>query len=195
MAHINLLPWREELRKERQRQFAVVAVGSMILMALIILLVHINIAHLIDEQDSRNRYLQQQIAKVEDQIKEIRTLEQEKQRLLDRMNIIQRLQQNRPEIVHLFYEIASRVPSGVYLTSIKQSGHKLVIQGVAQSNARVSAFMRQLDASDWLSNPQLDVIQTKSKGDERSSDFTLRVQQVSKTQQEAKNAKGKGGRK
>ena len=194
MAHINLLPWREEQRKERQRQFAVVAVGSVILMALIILLVHINVAHVIDDQQSRNRYLQQQIAKVEDQIKEIRNLEKEKQRLLDRMNIIQQLQQNRPEIVHLFYEIARRVPSGVYLTSIKQTGQKLVIKGVAQSNARVSAFMRQLDASDWLTGPQLDVIQTKAKGQERSSDFTLRVQQVSKQQNKAKSGNGKGKR-
>jgi len=194
MAHINLLPWREEQRKERQRQFAVVAVGSVILMALIILLVHINIARVIDDQQSRNRYLQQQIAKVEDQIKEIRNLEKEKQRLLDRMNIIQQLQQNRPEIVHLFYEIARRVPSGVYLTSIKQTGQKLVIKGVAQSNARVSAFMRQLDASDWLTGPQLDVIQTKAKGQERSSDFTLRVQQVSKQQNKAKSGNGKGKR-
>jgi len=191
MAHINLLPWREEQRKERQRQFAVVAVGSVILMVLIILLVHINVAHVIDDQQSRNRFLQKQIAKVEDQIKEIRNLEREKQRLLDRMNIIQQLQQNRPEIVHLFYEIAKRVPSGVYLTSIRQSGHNLVIQGVAQSNARVSAFMRQLNASDWLTNPQLDVIHTKAKGQERNSDFTLRVQQVSKSKQSGKGGKGK----
>jgi len=190
MAHINLLPWRLELRKERQRQFAVTAIGSVVLMGLIVLLVHINIARSIDVQQSRNDYLKGQIAEVEKQIKEIRDIEAEKQRLLDRMNIIQRLQRNRPEIVHLFDEIARCVPEGVYLTSTKQTGTSLVINGVAQSNARVSAFMRNLETSEWLTNPQLDVIQSKGKDQDRSSTFTLRVTQVSKVGEETPN-KGK----
>lgn len=191
MAHINLLPWREELRKERQRQFAVVAIGSIILMLLIVALIHINVAHLINNQNSRNHFLRVQIAQVDHQISQIRNLEREKQHLLDRMHVIQRLQQDRPEIVHLFYEIASRTPSGVYLTTIKQTGHNLLIKGVAQSNGRVSAFMRNLDASAWLTDPQLDVINTHEKGQERSSDFTLHVTQVTKVKDESKKAKGK----
>lgn len=191
MAHINLLPWREELRSERQRQFAVVAVGSVILMALIILLVHLNIERQIDNQQSRNNFLQTQISQVEKQISAIRNLEKEKQRLLDRMNIIQRLQRNRPEVVHLFYEIAKRTPNGVYLTSVSESGSNLVIRGVAESNARVSAFMRRLDASDWLSNPQLDVIHSKAKGSQRNSDFTLRVTVVAKDEKTQKKGRKK----
>ncbi len=192
MAHINLLPWREELRKERQRQFAVVAIGSVVLMGLIILLVHLNIGRNIDNQDSRNRFLKKQIAEVEKQISAIRNLEREKQRLLDRMDIIQRLQRNRPEVVHLFDEIARRTPDGVYLTSIKEGGSNMVLRGVAESNARVSAFMRNLDASDWFTNPRLDVIQSKAKGAERSSDFTLRVAIVAKGGMPAdKNNKGR----
>lgn len=192
MAHINLLPWREELRKERQRQFAVVAIGSVVLMGLIILLVHLNIGRNIDNQDSRNRFLKKQIAQVEKQISAIRNLEREKQRLLDRMDIIQRLQRNRPEVVHLFDEIARRTPDGVYLKSIKEGGSNMVLRGVAESNARVSAFMRNLDASDWFTNPRLDVIQSQAKGAERSSDFTLNVTIVAKGEKPAdKNSKGR----
>jgi type IV pilus assembly protein PilN len=100
------------------------------------------------------------------------------------MNVIQQLQGKRPEIVHLFYELMSNVPSGIYLTSVKQTGSALVIKGVAQSNARVSAFMRNLALTDWLEEPRLEVIQAENKkGEERTSTFTLHVQQ---TQQEVK---------
>jgi type IV pilus assembly protein PilN len=95
------------------------------------------------------------------------------------MNIIQQLQRRRPEIVHVFDEMARRVPDGIYLTNIKQQGQSLVIEGVAESNARVSAFMRNLDASDWFTNPRLVVIESKEKESVRTSNFTLNVTQVS----------------
>ncbi|MDZ7661605.1 PilN domain-containing protein [Thiohalophilus sp.] len=181
MAHINLLPWREELRREQQRQFLTILVLSVILMGLIILAVHLRLAGMIDHQESRNQYLQGEISKVEKQIKEINQLEKDKARLLARMDVIQQLQRNRPEVVHLFDEVARIIPDGIHLDSLKQSGNKLVLNGVAQSNARVSAFMRNIESSDWLTDPRLEVIQKKGKGNERDSsrEFVLHLSQVS----------------
>ncbi|KPK40564.1 MAG: hypothetical protein AMJ69_01870 [Gammaproteobacteria bacterium SG8_47] len=192
MARINLLPWREELRRQRLKQFVSIALGSVVLAALIVLLVHMNIAGAIDAQDSRNEFLKRKIKEVEEQIKEINELEAEKQRLLSRMEIIQQLQHNRPEVVHLFDEIVRRVPEGISLATIKQSSNSVVITGRAQSNARVSALMRNLNDSEWFAQPRLDIIQTKGKSNEanRASDFTLRVQQVRpKPQQESEQGK------
>lgn len=182
MAHINLLPWREELRREQQRQFLTIMGLSVILMGLIILAVHLRIAGMIDHQESRNRFLQGEISKVEKQIKEINQLEEDKRRLLARMEIIQQLQRNRPEVVHLFDEIARIIPDGVHLETMKQSGKNLVLNGVAQSNARVSAFMRNIEGSDWLANPRLEIIEKKGKGDQRDSSrsFVLHLSQVRK---------------
>lgn len=178
MAHINLLPWREELRKERQRQFTVISIGSMVLAGLIVLAVHVNMAARIEAQDSRNRFLQQQITAVEKRIREIDELEAAKKRLIARMEVIQSLQSSRSEVVHLFEEVIRAVPDGVYLTGLKQSGKALSLSGMAQSNARVSAFMRRLDGSDWLANPRLEVIKAQGRG-EKISSFSLRVDQVS----------------
>jgi len=182
MTRINLLPWREMLRKEKQRQFISVAISAAVLMSMIILYIHMHIGAQIKSQTARNEYLNKEINSVEKKIKEIQALESEKKNLLARMNVIQQLQGKRPEIVHLFYELMSNVPSGIYLTSVKQKGAALVIEGVAQSNARVSAFMRNLALTDWLEEPRLEVIQAKQKkGEERTSTFKLHVQQ---TQQE-----------
>jgi len=179
MTRINLLPWREMLRKEKQRQFVSVAIGAVVLAGMIVLLIHLNFGAQIKAQNARNDYLKSEIAGVEKKIKEIQTLESEKKNLLARMNVIQQLQSKRPEIVHLFYELMRNVPSGIYLTSVQQKGSALSIEGVAQSNARVSAFMRNLDLTDWLENPRLEVIQaSKAKGEERTSTFKLHVQQT-----------------
>lgn len=182
MAHINLLPWREEQRREQQRQFLTVLGLSAVLMGLIILVVHLRIAGMIDHQESRNRFLQSEISKVEKQIKEINKLEEDKQRLLARMEVIQELQRNRPEVVHLFDEIARIIPDGIHLDSLKQSGDQLVLNGVAQSNARVSAFMRNIEGSDWLADPRLEIIEKKGKANQRDSarSFVLHLSQVRK---------------
>ncbi len=177
MARINLLPWREELRKEKQREFAVAAAGSAFVMAGIILLVHLNISGLISNQNSRNSFMQGQIEIVEAKIKEIRELEKQKQQLISRMKVIEQLQTNRPEIVHVFEEIVKTVPEGLSITSIKQSGSGLAIQGSAQSNARVSAFMRNLEASPWFNNPVLNVIKTDKKKAGRTRSFSMQVKQ------------------
>jgi type IV pilus assembly protein PilN len=179
MTRINLLPWRETLRKEQQRQFISIAAGAAILMAVIVFYVHIHIGGLIDGQTARNNFLQKEITSVDEKITEIRQLEAEKQQLLARMNIIQQLQSRRPEIVHVFDEMARSVPDGIYLTSVKQQGESLIIEGVAESNARVSAFMRNLDASKWFTNPALVVIESKEKENVRTSQFKLVVRQIS----------------
>lgn len=183
MARINLLPWREELRKERQKQFYVVAGGSAAVMLGVIVLVHIHISGMIDSQNSRNKFLENEIKAVEKKIAEIEDLEKQKAQLIARMRVIERLQRNRPEIVHLFEEIAKATPEGLYLTEITQKGTVLTISGQAQSNARVSSFMRNLDASAWLENPVLDVIQSASGKGRNSANkvrtFTLRIKQSS----------------
>lgn len=182
MTSINLLPWREALKKQRKQQFMTSLAAAAGVAALIVLGVHMRVAGQMDYQEARNSYLQQQIDRVERQIKEIDALEKEKQRLLARMNVIQELQQNRPQIVHVFDELVRTLPDGVYLTSIKQNGASLALQGQAQSNARISAYMRNLDASQWFSSPQLSVIEADKKAAEatgdRSSRFTLNVSLV-----------------
>ena len=125
MAHINLLPWREEHRKEQTRQFVTLLIISAILAGSIILLIHVNIGKLIDHQNYRNNMLQTEINKLETQLKEIRELEQTKEKLLARMEIIQSLQQRRPQIVHVFDEIVRTLPDGVYITNIEQKGENI----------------------------------------------------------------------
>jgi len=181
MARINLLPWRQERRAEQQRQLLTITGLSVILMLLIIVAVHLEIARQINSQNSRNHYVQTEINKVDKQLSEINNLEKSKKQLLARMKIIQQLQQNRPEIVHLFDEIARQIPEGVYLRSFSQTGKQLKLEGVAQSNARVSAFMRNISSSDWMADPKLDVIQTdkSKKNSENTRIFVLHARQAS----------------
>ncbi len=177
MATINLLPWREEQRREQTRQFVTLMVISVIMTGAIILLIHVNVAKLIDFQNQRNNILNQEIKKLENELKEIKDLEETKSKLLSRMEIIQSLQQRRPQIVHVFDEIVRTLPEGVYLNSIIQQGDKLKFTGMAESNGRVSAYMRNIDASDWLDDPRLKVIEAKRK-DGRGSEFIIEVKQT-----------------
>jgi len=172
MAHINLLPWREEQRQEQTRQFATVTVLSLILTAAALLMIHVTLDGQIEHQKFRNKMLQDEITTLDAALKQIATLEDTKEQLLSRMDVIQSLQQRRPQIVHLFDDFVRTVPEGIFLTTIKQSGEQLTIKGVAESNGRVSAYMRNIDASSWMSTPKLKVIETK-KGTLRSSTFTL----------------------
>ena len=179
MAHINLLPWREERRKEQLRQFLTIMGLSVVLMLLVILAVHLQYSRMIGAQESRNNFLKKEITSVEKQIREINSLAKEKKRLLARMEVIQQLQRNRPSIVHLFEEMVKVIPEGAHITSLKQKDKNLTIKGVAHSNARVSAYMRNIDASDWLTKPQLSVIQTKGKTKKESGhEFTLQAEQL-----------------
>ncbi len=195
MARINLLPWREELRKERQREFIIALAGGAVLAGLIVLLAHMQVSSMISYQNSRNQYLQQQIAMLDHRIHKIKDLESTKKKLLARMEIIQRLQHSRPEVVHLFQELVTTLPNGVYLKSVAQHGDALTLQGVAQSNARVSEYMRRLDATRWLTNPRLDVIRTHATPEGRVSDFTLQVSEVMPKNEDAgKRASRRVGR-
>jgi len=185
MARINLLPWREEQRKERMKQFQTMAGLAAFLMIAIIVLVHIRMSGIIDHQVSRNNYLQKEIKTLEKQITEIKELEKEKSNLLARMNIIQQLQSSRPQVVHVFDQMVSTIPSGVYLTGIKNIGKSITLDGFAQSNARVSSYMRNVDDADWLTGPRLDVIETENNKGQRISKFTLVVKQTSPTAKKA----------
>ncbi len=175
MTRINLLPWRETLRKERRQRFYSMLGGAAAAMGVIILGIHLYVGGLIDDQTRRNNFLKTEITQVEKKISEIKSLENEKQKLLARMDIIQQLQTQRPEIVHIFDEIPRRLPEGIYLTGITQENNTLLISGVAQSNARISAFMRQLDESPWFDSPRLEVIQSEDKDSVRTSRFKLSV--------------------
>lgn len=195
MARINLLPWRDARRKEVQRQFGIVAAGSAFITAAVIAYIHFHIAGLIDTQNRRNTFMEEEIKQVERDIAQIKNLESDKANLLARMKIIQQLQSARPEIVHLFYETATTLPEGVYLTTLKRTRDSLKIEGVAESNANVSNYMRNLDGSDWLTRPMLDVIDATKKEYSGLSWFDLRVSQSKpKTDEEIDAEKAKIGK-
>lgn len=177
MAHLNLLPWREERRKEQLRQFFTMMGLTAVFMVLVILAVHLHYGRLISAQEARNSFLQNEITAVEKKIREINNLAKEKKRLLARMEVIQQLQRNRPGIVHLFEEMVKVIPEGAHIQSLKQSNLQLTITGTAQSNARISAYMRNIEGSNWLTKPQLNIIEKKGrskKGNERH--FSLKAE-------------------
>jgi type IV pilus assembly protein PilN len=181
MATINLLPWREERRRERKRQFFIILGTAAGITLGIIVLVHGLFTQFIEHQQVRNKYIEDQIALLDKKITEIRELEKEKQRLLDRIRAIETLQTSRPVIVHLFDELVTTLPEGVFLTEISQQGDAIAIKGVAQSNARVSSFMRNIEVSPWLKSPHLEVVEATAQDGRRLSNFTLKVQQVIQT--------------
>ncbi len=178
MARINLLPWREALRKEKQQEYLTTLGFFALIAAVVVGGVHFYNNERIDYQKSRNAYLDEQIASLDKKIEEIRELEKQKERLLARMRAIEELQGNRPLIVHLFDEVVESIPDGVSLIELTQKDHKVTIDGVAQSNARVSSFMRNLDKAETLTNPQLDIVHASSDDATRVSNFTLRFDQV-----------------
>lgn len=189
MANINLLPWREEQRKEKTRQFASMMGFSVVLTLCLVGLVFVTINGQISHQQVRNKVLTDEIARLDIALIEIAGLEETKQKLLSRMDIIQSLQQKRPQIVHLFDEMVRTVPEGIYLTAIKQKEADITINGVAESNGRVSAYMRNIDSSGWMGTPKLTVIESK-KGTLRSSDFTLTTSQSSPKKDEEEEEQG-----
>jgi len=177
MAHINLLPWREAQRKQKKQEFFIVVGVAAVLMLLVVGGVHVYMASLIDNQVLRNDTLKQEIKIVEKKIEEINALEKQKEQLIARMRVIEELQSNRPAVVHLFDELARLVPEGLYIESLEQKVNRITIKGYAQSNARVSAFMRALEDSEWFKNPLLDVINTKAAGTRKNREFALFVDQ------------------
>ncbi|MCK9394160.1 MAG: PilN domain-containing protein [Methylobacter sp.] len=181
MAKINLLPWREELRAQKKQDF-INAIGIAVFVTVVILAgIHMYIEGLKAYQEQRNKIIQGEIALLDIKITKIKTIEEQKAKLLTKIELIQKLQESRPEIVHLFDELPRVTPDGVFLTKFTQAGATLNFEGKSQSNARVSAFMRAIEASGWLKAPTLDVIQTGSKvNSEQLSDFTLHANQGNK---------------
>jgi type IV pilus assembly protein PilN len=209
MARINLLPWREERRRERTRRFyTAMAVGGFV-SAAVVVTVHLIYQGWIDAQNGRNAYLQQQIAVLDEKIKTIQNLERERQQLIDRMHAIEALQTSRPIVVRLFDEVVNALPDGVSLTEITQSNTEWTFKGIAESNARVSNFMRNIEASPAFKEPRLDIIETKAgdakpgakpgdKAEEqrRVNNFTIVVQQKGEepADVDADPATGEGGK-
>ena len=192
MPRINLLPWRDAQRKERKLAF-LVALGIAALAAgVTAFAAYLLYGSMIEAQQRRNNQLRAAIRTLDHEIEEINSLESAKQKFIARMEIIEKLQRSRPEIVHVFDEIVRTLPEGVYLTSVKQNGMRLKFEGIAQSSTRVSSFMRNIDGSQWLRNPGLEVVQT-TKGSGPGSSFTLTADQVTAGAESApsKTAKGK----
>jgi type IV pilus assembly protein PilN len=173
MPRINLLPWREQERKVRRREFMVAAGGAVIASIVLLGVGKLLYAGWTEAQIEKNNLLKKEIVKLDAQIADIQDLENRKQRLVARMEIIEKLQRKRPEIVHLFDEIVKTVPEGIYLTAIKQTGNKLEIHGIAQSSTRVSTFMRNIDGSVWMDNPVLQVVESSKDSPTGGSNFTL----------------------
>ena len=180
MARINLLHWRENLRRQRRREFGMMIFGGFVISLLLVAWWHFYNQGLMDHQNRRNGFLERQIAEVDKQIKEIQSLERTRNQLISRMNIIQDLQTSRPQVVHLFDELVETLPEGVHLAAVTQLGSGVSIEGQAQSNARVSAYMRNVTASPWLGDPQLKIIENKDKKNRENelSDFRLTVRQT-----------------
>jgi len=175
MARINLLPWRETLKKERERRFYIF-VGLTIFAAIgAVAGIHLEMENRIQSQKDRNQFLNQQITFVDKEIAAIKSLEVEKTRLLNRMDVIQRLQKSRPEIVHLFEAMVTTTPDGVQILKISQKLDNINIEGVAESNSRISSFMRNLEKSKWLKQPELIVIDADTRDHPNSSWFSLKV--------------------
>lgn len=180
MANINLLPWREVQRQERNKMTALICVGILLLAGLIVFAGKTIMDMRIDYQEERNRYLQAEINKMSQVIKEIETLKDKRDALLARMEVIQNLQRNRSQIVHVFDDLVNKLPNGVYYESISKTAKGFSIMGKAQSNGRVSALMRSLDASDWFDGASLKVVDVVDQNGALISEFNLDVQEERK---------------
>lgn len=196
MAKINLLPWRAERRKQREREFYM-ALGATAVAAFAVLFAAIFwMGHLIDDQNSRNAYLQGQIKSLDKQIEEIKELDNTRSRLLTRKEIIEQLQSNRSQMVHLFDEMVKTIPDGVRLSTMKQGGDTLTLEGVAESNSRVASYMRNIDASPWMGHTDLRKIENKGGAKDADKkmpyDFSLdvKLRKPEEAQQDSELAAG-----
>jgi type IV pilus assembly protein PilN len=182
MAKINLLPWREERRKELLNEFLVMLGLVALFAALTVGIVHFYHSQLIERQNTRIGYIDKRIKEVDKKITEIKELEKQKESLLSRMRAIESLQRDRPLIVHLFDELVKSLPDGLSIVNLKQEGPKITITGEAQSNARVSSFMRKIERSEWIKDAKLKVIKESVKGKDSTTktvnEFMLTFEQV-----------------
>ena len=189
MAHINLLPWREERRQELKKEF-LITVGLVLLLALGLVVLGDRIVNgQIENQNARNQYLADNIKILDEQVAEIRELEKKRNQLLDRMRVIQELQGNRPIIVRVLDQLVRTVPDGVFYTNLQTKDKTISIRGVAESNNRVSSLMRRLAASDWLANPNLDAVRAAPEYGDQANTFNLTVQ-IQAPESEKKSGEG-----
>ncbi len=182
MAGLNLLPWREKEREQKKKQFFTLIGACAGLAVLVVFLAHLYMQSAITYQEERNTLLNKEIAQLDKQIDEIKQLDSTRQALLDRMQIIENLQGTRPAIVHLFDELVTAMPKGMYLTHFKQESTTVRLEGKAESYARVSSFMNRLDASPWLNSSNLNIITTDAKAKEQDKDLLLRDFKLDVTQ-------------
>ncbi len=195
MTKINLLDWRSARRQKRKQQFAVMAGITLLASAAAVLIAYLAMTEAVSHQQERNKILQNEIALLDKQIKEIQELQKTRANLLARMRVIEQLQQSRSATVHFFDEIINTLPDGVYLTSIKQGGNDVTLDGIAESNGRISAYMKNLDASPWFKDPKLVVIRTSDRNRLRSSEFQLKVTNLTKATDNSQPAPAPGAAK
>jgi len=174
MANLNLLPWRELRRKELDRQVRNIGVGVAILMAALVGWAYLFMNNLIEEQDQRNSFLNQEIKKVEKELKEVNKVKKKKAQLLSRMEVIQKLQSDRTRMVKLFDGLARNLPKGMYLSLFQINGNKITLKGSADSNGTISKFMRSIEGSEYFTTPNLNVINIRNDKGLRVSNFTLK---------------------
>ncbi len=175
MIRINLLPHRELKRKAQQKQFSVLAGITFFLGLLTVGMIHFMITEQIEHQESRNKYMKNQIAILDKQIDEIKKIRAQTEVLLARKKVVETLQDNRSDVVHLLDQLVRLLPDGVYLRSIKQTDQTINLKGYAQSNARVSTLMRKLESSAWLESPSLIEIKASKVDNTRLNEFNLNV--------------------
>lgn len=195
MIRVNLLPWREERRKARRQQFFAFTGVIAAIAAVIWFMGYGAINGYVSAQEGKNAFLKSEIAALDKEIEEIKRLKEQTDSLLSRKRVIESLQANRTETVHLFNELARQVPEGVYLKTIKQSGDKINLVGYAQSNARVSSLMRNLDASPVMERPDLAEIKSAAVGNRRLSEFNLNVYITRQTTDDGKKGAKPAGAK
>ena len=183
MPRINLLPWREELRQKRKKDFLVAVAGAAVMGIVLTFASRWYVQQQIENQQARNAILTEEIRMLDEQIAEINGLQALRERLIARMEVIQELQQARPNVVHLFDEIVDALPEGTHLTSVNQTNERIELVGVANSTTRVANLMRNISGSEWLANPELGGIQAlRTDGAARASQFTVRAEQTSATE-------------
>ena len=190
MTKINLLDWRAERRQRRKQQFMLLIGITFLASAALVGIAYFAMDEAVSHQQDRNKILQTEIAALDKQIKEIQELQKVKANLLARMRVIEQLQQSRSATVHFFDEIINTLPDGVYLTSVKQTGGDVTLDGVAESNGRISAYMKNLDSSPWFKDPKLVVIRTSDKNRLRSSEFQLKVTNLTQATDSSQPAAG-----
>lgn len=189
MIYINLLPWRERRRAERRKQFFAMVAAAAVVGAALVFAAHTYMNLMIEHQESRNQMLQAEIRVLDRQIARIRELDRQRQAVIDRIEVIQTLQASRPEAVHLFDQLVLTLPEGTYFRELRQEGERIRLVGRAESNARISALMRRVDASPWLRDSTLQIIETRQEGPLQVRDFRLEATQT----RPARNQEGDGG--